>query len=83
MTTWTLRLVAFAGLLALLGRLPALDSVADAFFVGVVVSGLGLTAVYGPVAVRAVRAARRVPFALAHRLPSLTPRFRSTHGVDA
>lgn len=34
MTTWTLRLVACAGLVALLGRLPAGGSVAGAFAAG-------------------------------------------------
>jgi hypothetical protein len=79
MPTWTLRLVACAGFVALLSRLPALYSVTDTFLVGAVTGALALAAHFGPTALRALRG--RLPLALHH--PVLTLRSRSVHGADA
>jgi hypothetical protein len=55
MPGWTPRLVACAGLVALLGRVPAVGSVADAFLFGLVAACVGLAVAYGPAAARAAR----------------------------
>ena len=77
MPTWTLRLVAFAGLVALLGRLPAVDSVAEAFVMGSVAAAAALALTYGPALLRhlhgrLVTAPRPLPLRLVHH-----------HGPDA
>jgi hypothetical protein len=82
MPAWTLRLVAFAGLVALLGRLPALTSVPDAFLVGAGASAFALVAAYAPAALRTVRALRRGALTLTHR-PDGPLTLRTVHGADA
>ncbi len=83
MPVWTLRLVACAGVVALLGRLPATDSVNDAFAIGLVGLACILAALYGGRALRAGLPRLRAflphrPGALALRLGSLRP----PHGAD-
>jgi hypothetical protein len=81
MPTWTLRLVACAGFVALLSRLPAIDSAADAFLLGSVAGAFTLGAHFGPIVVRALRERLRLP--LTHSHPVLPSRFHPAHGADA
>lgn len=64
MPTWTLRLVACAGFVALLSRLPALDA-ADAALAAAAASALALAVHFGPGVLRALghagRAQRHLP----------------------
>lgn len=55
MPIWTLRLIACAGFVALLSRLPALDTTADALALGAGVGALALVAHIGPPTMRALR----------------------------
>lgn len=50
MPPWTLRLVACAGLVALLGRMPVLTSLSEAFLVGLGLAALVLGALAGATA---------------------------------
>lgn len=84
MPVWTLRLVTCAGVVALLGRLPATDSVNDAFAIGLVGFACIAAALYGGRALRTGLPRLRAlfiprPGATALRLGSLRP----PHGADA
>ena len=69
MTVWTLRLVACAGLVALLGRMPAVDSVATAFVAGLAGALVLLGALAAGSALSA-RAARRADVNASSALPA-------------
>jgi len=80
MPTWNLRLVACAGFVALLSRLPALDSAADVVAAVAVAGALALGVHLGPLALRALRG--RLRLTLPHPA-ALRPRLHPAHGADA
>jgi hypothetical protein len=79
MPIWTLRLIAAAGFVALLSRLPALDSVADALVLAAAACAVALAAHGLPRLLRGLR--QRLASVLPH--PGFSPRYRSAHGADA
>lgn len=84
MPTWTLRLITCAGVVALLGRLPAIDSVSEAFVIGLVGWALILAAHYGSLLLRTGLTRLRATFTpQPGDHPLHLGSFHPTHGADA